>query len=140
LTESARVVRPGGLVFAAAISRFASLFDGLAREFLFDPEFRSIVEGDLRDGQHRNPTRRPHWFTDAYFHRPEEIRSEVLDSGLEPVELVGLEGLAGWMSTLAGRWENERDRDTILYAARSTEGEPSLAGLSAHLLIVCRRP
>src|SRR5262245_40081960 len=31
LREAARVVRPGGQVFAAAISRFASLFDGLSR-------------------------------------------------------------------------------------------------------------
>ncbi|HKE99970.1 MAG TPA: hypothetical protein VKG45_13675 [Actinomycetes bacterium] len=38
--EAARVAGPGGVVFAAAISRFASLFDGLARSFLFDPDFR----------------------------------------------------------------------------------------------------
>jgi SAM-dependent methyltransferase len=30
LREAGRAVRPGGLIFAAAISRFASLFDGLA--------------------------------------------------------------------------------------------------------------
>jgi len=40
LQEAARVAGPGGVVFAAAISRFASLFDGLARSFLFDPDFR----------------------------------------------------------------------------------------------------
>jgi SAM-dependent methyltransferase len=138
--EAGRAVRPGGVVFAAAISRFASLFDGLARHFLFDPQFRSIVEDDLRDGQHRNPERRPQWFTTAYFHRPEELGEEVIEAGLQPVELVGVEGLAGWLSNLAGRWEDERDRDAILYAARVIEREPSLAGLSAHLLMVCRRP
>jgi SAM-dependent methyltransferase len=139
LAEAARAVHPGGLVFAAGISRFASLFDGLARQFLFDPEFRSIVEADLRDGQHRNPNRRPHWFTAAYFHRPEELHEEAVDSGLAPLELVGVEGLAGWLSSLAVRWENEGDREAILYAARTTEGEPSLSGLSAHLIVVCRR-
>src|SRR5439155_980541 len=40
LEEARRVVRPGGLVCCAAISRFASLFDGLGRQFLFDPVFR----------------------------------------------------------------------------------------------------
>jgi SAM-dependent methyltransferase len=140
LAEAARAVRPGGLVFAAAISRFASLFDGLARQFLFDPEFRSIVEADLRDGQHRNPTHRPHWFTAAYFHRPEELHEEVAESGLEPLELVGVEGLPGWLSSLSSRWESATDREAILYAARTTEAEPSLTGLSAHLLMVCRRP
>ncbi|MGH6915718.1 MAG: class I SAM-dependent methyltransferase, partial [Geminicoccales bacterium] len=40
LSEARRVLRPSGLVFGAAISRFASLFDGLARGMLFAPEFR----------------------------------------------------------------------------------------------------
>ena len=81
LSEAGRVVRPGGFVFVAAISRFASLLDGLSREFLTDPGFRSIVEGDLRDGQHRNPDRVPHWFTTAYFHHPAELPDEASEAG-----------------------------------------------------------
>ena len=34
LREAARVLRPGGVLFAAAISRWASALDGLARELL----------------------------------------------------------------------------------------------------------
>jgi SAM-dependent methyltransferase len=138
LREAARVVGPGGLVFAAAISRFASLFDGLARGFLFDPEFRPIVERDLREGQHRNPRRRPHWFTTAFFHHPEELRAEVAEAGLEVLELVGVEGLAGSLPQLGQRWESDRDRELILWSARVVEAEPSLLGLSAHLLAVAR--
>jgi SAM-dependent methyltransferase len=138
LREAARVVDHGGIVFVAAISRFASLFDGLTRGFLFDPAFRSIVERDLRDGQHRNPERRPEWFTTAYFHHPDELRREAADAGLEVVELVGLEGLAGWLRALAERW-TDADRTQILYSARAVESEPSLLGLSAHLLMVARR-
>src|SRR5205823_11366909 len=48
LAGARRVVEPGGPVFAAAISRFASLFDGLARGFLFAPSSEDIVAGDLR--------------------------------------------------------------------------------------------
>ena len=58
LQETARVLRPGGWLFAAAISRWASALDGLARDLLQDPRFALIVEHDLRDGQHRNPTER----------------------------------------------------------------------------------
>src|SRR5437763_84105 len=47
LRETHRVVRSGGIVAAAAISRFASLFDGLVRKFWFDPDFRAVVERDL---------------------------------------------------------------------------------------------
>jgi SAM-dependent methyltransferase len=140
LSEARRVARPGAPIFVAGISRFASLFDGLGREFLFDPAFRSIVDQDLADGQHRNPEDRPHWFTTAYFHCPDELVDEATRAGLDVVELVGIEGLAGWLPHLTGRWSDPADRETILFSARAVETEPALRGLSAHLLLVARRP
>ena len=140
LAEASRVVRPGGLVFAAAISRFASLFDGLSREYLFDPAFRSIVERDLRDGQHRNPERTPHWFTTAYFHHPSELPVEAEDAGLQCLEVLGVEGVAGWFPAVFERWEDREARQAILFAARAMEAEPSLLGASTHLLMVARSP
>jgi ubiquinone/menaquinone biosynthesis C-methylase UbiE len=137
-TEARRVVRPGGYVFAAAISRFASLFDGLARGFLFDPAFRAIVERDLQDGQHRNPTDTPHWFTTAFFHHPEELRQEAETAGLEVVEVLGVEGLAGWLPNLDQRWASTEGREAILFSARAVESAPALSGLSAHLIAVTR--
>jgi ubiquinone/menaquinone biosynthesis C-methylase UbiE len=138
LREAARVVRAGGVVAVAAISRFASLFDGLARGFLFDPEFQPIVERDLAEGQHRNPLEREHWFTTAYLHDPEQLREEITAAGLEVVDLVGIEGLAGWLGHLGDRWDTEEGRTAILYSARVVEREPSLLGLSGHLLATAR--
>jgi SAM-dependent methyltransferase len=138
--EAGRVVRPGGPIVAAAISRFASLLDGLARGFLFDPDFRAIVERDLAEGQHRNPQRRPHWFTTAYFHHPAELGAEPVDAGLEIVDVVAVEGVAPMIADLAERWDDPQDRDVILWAARAVEREPALLGASAHLLVVASRP
>lgn len=140
LREARRVVRPGGFVFVAAISRFASLLDGLSREFLFEPRFRTIVEQDLRDGQHRNPDRTPHWFTTSYFHHPSELPDEANSADLECVEVLGIEGVAGWFRAAFDRWDDSTDRETILFAAQVTEGDPSLLGASAHLLMVAKRP
>ena len=50
LSEAARVVRPGGMVAVAAISRFASILDGMVNGYLSDPRFSAIVEEDLRVG------------------------------------------------------------------------------------------
>ena len=77
---------------AAAISRFASTIDDLLRGFLLDPEFEAIVERDVREGQHRNPTEWPEWFTTAYFHLPEELRGEVKEARFAVEALVGIEG------------------------------------------------
>ncbi|WP_211225455.1 class I SAM-dependent methyltransferase [Amycolatopsis nigrescens] len=139
LSEAARAVRPGGLVFAAAISRFASLFDGLSGGAFFDPDFRRIVAADLVDGQHRNEAENPRWFTTAYFHQPEELRGECADAGLEVLEVVGVEGIACWLPQLADRWETPDGRAAILDAVRAVESEPSVLGASAHLIAVARR-
>lgn len=140
LREAARVVRPGGLVAVAAVNRFASLFDGLARGLLFEPGFREVVEEDLRSGQHRNPDDRPQWWTTAYFHRPEELREEVAEAGLLVRDLVGVEGLAGYLPDLSARWQDPQDREQILWSARVAESVPALSGLSAHLVLVAGAP
>jgi SAM-dependent methyltransferase len=140
LREASRAVRAGGWVFVAAISRYASLFDGLASGYLFDPEFQRIVDTDLATGQHRNPAGHPGWFTTSYFHHPDDLRQECLDAGLEVLEVVGVEGLAGWLPNLASRWDREADRDTILNSARAVESEATLLGLSPHVIAVSRKP
>jgi SAM-dependent methyltransferase len=138
--EALRVVTPGGLVFAAAISRFASLFDGLGRGFIFEPEFRAVVERDLHDGQHRNATNQPSWFTTAYFHRPDDLEAEAVDAGVEVVEFLGVEGLAAWLPQLEDRWADPADQATIVASARAVEAEATLRGVSPHLLLVGRKP
>ncbi len=140
LREAWRVVRPGGVVVAAAISRFASTIDGLLRGFLLDPEFEAIVEHDVQEGQHRNPTERPEWFTIAYFHLPEELRGEVKEAGYTVEALVGIEGPAWAVPDLDACLEVPRRRVKLLAAIGRVEAEPSLIGASAHLLVVGRRP
>ena len=140
LQEAARVLKPGGRLFAAAISRWASALDGLARDLLQDPRFALIVEQDLRDGQHRNPTERLDYFTTAYFHRPEELAAEVRAAGLDLTGVYGLEG-PGWiLPDVAERMADAQRRAALLRVARMLETEPSVLGSSAHLLAVARRP
>ena len=137
--EALRVAKPGAPVIAAAISRFASLFSGLTFDLLFDPAFRAIVETDLATGRHRNDGHVPDWFTTAYFHHPDEIAVEAAEAGAEVVEVVGVEGLAGWVRSLDDRWKDPESRETILASARAIESEPTLLGLSAHLVCVARK-
>jgi ubiquinone/menaquinone biosynthesis C-methylase UbiE len=78
LRESHRVLKSGGYTFAATITRVASFIDALCHDLLGDPAFLPIVDADIRTGQHRNPTDEISYFTDAFFHRQVEIRTEII--------------------------------------------------------------
>jgi ubiquinone/menaquinone biosynthesis C-methylase UbiE len=139
LAEARRVLRPGGRLVAVAVSRFASMIDGLYADWLDDPQFRRIVDADLSDGQHRNPdpVGRAEWFTTAYFHTPDGLASEVEEAGFTGTALYGVEGPGG---PLRQDWADPRRREQILFAARAVETQPSMLGFSLHFIATATRP
>lgn len=140
LAEARRVLRPGGLVVAAVISRFASTADGVAGGLLADERFAAVVEGDVATGEHRNDDAVPGWFATAYFHRPEDVVAEVWDAGLVPDGPVAVEGLGGFAADVDALLDDPVTRDRVLTALRRVEREPSLLGASSHLLVAGTRP
>jgi ubiquinone/menaquinone biosynthesis C-methylase UbiE len=140
LREACRVVHPTGVVAVAAISRYASLLDGLLAGRLRDARFAEIVDRDLVDGQHRNDANEPGWFTTAYFHHPDELPAEVREAGLQLDALYAVEGVGAIAPDLTGRLADPAQREQLLRYISATETEPTLLGLSSHLLAVARRP
>jgi SAM-dependent methyltransferase len=134
LGEARRVLRPGGLLAAAAISRFASLLDGLLRDLL-DVDGWALVQRDLADGKHL-PEGNHALFTNAYFHRPEELQAEVEAAGFHVEGFFGVEG-PGWVRTES--LDDERIFEDVVRVARVLEQEPAIIGASAHFLVVARR-
>jgi ubiquinone/menaquinone biosynthesis C-methylase UbiE len=139
LAEARRVCRRGGVIIAAAISRFASTLDGIRADYLEDPVFAALTASDLRDGRHRNPTDNPAYFTTAYFHHPEELSAECSAAGLAHQATLAVEGAAWLLPDLDARLADEKRRTVLLAALASLEAEQTLLGVSAHLLTVARR-
>ncbi|MCL2653139.1 MAG: class I SAM-dependent methyltransferase [Propionibacteriaceae bacterium] len=133
LQEAWRALKPGGVVICSAISRYASLLDGFAHEFVKDGYFRAIMDEDLATGCHENPQKRPDYFTTAFFHRPDDLRDELVEAGFTYVKVLAVEGFAAWLD--ADRiLEDDATMGLLLDYLRLTEQVPELLGISAHLM------
>lgn len=139
LREAHRILKPGGILFAAAISRFASTLDGLRQAWFDDPAFVLIVERDLTDGQHRNPTNAPEYFTTAFFHHPQELEAEVRESGFLHEITLPVEGPLWLAPCVIDNFNDQERREQFLALMRRIEHEPSLLGATGHLLAVARK-
>ncbi len=140
IQESRRVLKPGGYLFAATITRVASLADALGRDLLGDAAFVSIVETDIQTGQHRNPTDDISYFTDTFFHLRAEIRAEVEAAGLEVAAQLPIEGLGIFAREFDALWRDSRKQTILLDMLARTEGIEEVNGASAHYLTVGRKP
>jgi SAM-dependent methyltransferase len=139
LAEARRVLRPGGVVLATGISRYASLLDGLSRRLVDDPAFRAILERDLAEGQHRNPTHRLDYFTTAYFHKPEQLVAEAEEAGLGMASIFAIEGPAWLFADVEARAGDAEHWRILMDLLRQVEAVPALLAASAHLMLVARR-
>ena len=91
LSEARRVLRDGGLLFAAAISRFAALLDLLVRlDRLHEPEVLAAVSACVEKGVLRGAS--AGLFTTAYFHLPRELAAEVTEAGFADPRIFNVEG------------------------------------------------
>ncbi len=140
LAEARRVLRPGGVVFSAAITRWAGALYGLGQGLYTQPGFAALVRRTLGDGQNRNPVGLAGGFTTAYFHRPEEFAAEVDAAGFVGGILHGVEGPACLLPDFEARWRDPAQRRTMTWLAETLGTESSLLGASAHLLHVAFVP
>lgn len=139
LAEALRVVKPGGPVFVAAISRWAARLHGILVSRLA-VEFPAVL--DMVDELERSGVIAPvaEGGFNGYAHIPDELRSEVIDAGLELESLVSLEGVAFALGDLDERLADDTDRELVLDTLRAVEAVPDLLGIGPHLLASCRRP
>ena len=138
LSEARRVLRPGGLLFAAAISRYAALLDILVRlDRLHESDVFEVVADAIRTGVFGGPGR-GELFTTSYFHLPRELDEEVQAAGFALVESVAVEGPGALIPDFPERWADPTRRRAIIEAARLGEGDPEMRAATGHLLAVAR--
>ncbi|MDF1597881.1 MAG: methyltransferase domain-containing protein [Acidimicrobiia bacterium] len=138
LREAHRVLRQGGLLFVAGITRYASAIDGLDSGFIDHEDFERTVHVDLATGKHTNHTADPRFFTTAYFHLPDELVGELEATGFTDVEIVAVEGMSWAARDLEERISDPDKLRAVLDLLRRLESAPSLLGATPHFLAIGR--
>jgi ubiquinone/menaquinone biosynthesis C-methylase UbiE len=139
LREAHRTLRSGGILLAAGINRFASMVVALQEGLVDDAEFAPIYEQGLRYGQHRNPTGDPYFFTTAFFHYPQELIDEITEAGFRFEALLAIEGPVRIMKDFAEEWQKPGIQERLLKITRMVESEPTLWGISPHILAIGKK-
>jgi ubiquinone/menaquinone biosynthesis C-methylase UbiE len=140
LREALRVLRGGGILVAAAISPYAGTLDGLAFHPTLDAGIVKMRHDAIADGQYRNTTGNPRYFTTAFFHTPEDLAEELTEIGYEEVRVFGVEGPGWLLPDFEARWRDDGLRSHVLTVARLLERESSVIGVSAHLVGAGSKP
>ncbi len=136
--EAARVLRPGGRLFAAAMPRLFFLL-AVAFERERAGPFASVARTLLDDGIYHDP--RPGRFTDAYLFRPEEIAPFFAGFGFHMTRLMASEGMLATVQTeVAALAEDDPDAHArLLDMAYENAADPAILGLAAHLLYIAQK-
>jgi SAM-dependent methyltransferase len=124
LAEALRLLRPGGVVVVAALSRWGRVFVRAAGGDLGDATWHEHTRESMRHGRVNGGD---DWDDVAYLHDPGELESELHAAGLGQTQVVGVEGPTG-----AWARQDPSLNPNALELARLAE--TALAGASIHLL------
>ncbi|MCB0257614.1 MAG: class I SAM-dependent methyltransferase [Anaerolineae bacterium] len=133
--EAVRVLKAGGCLFAAFVTRFAPFRYAAKAEPLLvvnDPQY---VRQLLETGVHDQGT----GFPQAYFAHPDEITPLMERCGLRTLLKVGVEGVVSGVEEAVNELHGEAWQAWVELNYRFGQ-EPSLYGASEHLLYVGEKP
>lgn len=136
--EAARVLRPGGLLFAAFMPRLLFIRRTMAlpdeQHRLLNPEW---VDGLLRSGAFDNDI--VGRFDHGYGARPEEIGPFFTEHGFDQLELIAAEGLTTGLQHVITGLTDPALKSAAFDVIERTASEPSILGLASHILYIGRR-
>ena len=139
LREAYRVVRPGGLLLAGAISRYIPIVKILTQDLL-NERTMAVANQTACTGQHR-PDPDLDFFTTAFFHHPSGLEKEIKLVGFRHCTTLAVEGPARLLGEqFIERWAQPQTRQWILDTTRNLEADRSLLGVSGHIISVARKP
>ncbi|BBF43951.1 similar to methylase [Lachnospiraceae bacterium KM106-2] len=132
LSEALRVLKPGGVIFAAFISNYAPIQDCLSY-LEFNDEVSEILHY-LDDGRNEDGA----GFTTAYFTSVKEAKELMREAGLDELAFVGVENVIGCKEREIAQLPEEEFAKWLEICYQLGQ-DPQVYGTSQHFLYIGRK-
>lgn len=144
LSEVYRVLKKGGILIAAGISKFSSTTWALSVygngcDFIDDDIYLDMLRKELTTGEHHRPNEYPYIIANAYFHTVDQLRNEITGSGFEIIDSHAIEGCIWFTPKLDEKWQNGASRKRLLEIVHLTEHEDTIMGMSPHFMVAAEK-
>lgn len=134
LKEAKRVLKPNGRLVASYVSRLATTFlEGIGMNLFKNSDFVEKSKEMAKTGLIKGND----FFTDAYCHKPDEIKPEIEESGLFFEKIIPVEGIGCVLKDFDDWWDNRNQE--LLELVKEHESNSSIIGLSSHLLSISKK-
>ncbi|PWG79324.1 class I SAM-dependent methyltransferase [Pararcticibacter amylolyticus] len=139
LNEAHRVLRKGGVVLGFAITSAASTVAALGNGLIHHDSIFNMCREELITGIHHPPAEFPGILSDAFFHRPDLLRTELEMAGFSTEALLAVEGMAWLDGSFFQSWNNPEKKQRLLELLKLTEDREDLLSFSPHMMIAGRK-
>ena len=144
ISEAYRILRKGGILIAAGISKYSSATWALSVygngvDFIDDDVYMDMLRREMSTGEHVRPETYPRIIADAYFHTPDLLSEELTEGGFELTGKHAIEGCLWITPELNAKWEDPDRRARLLEILHASEKDETMLGISPHFIIVGRK-
>ncbi len=139
ILEAKRITKKYGIILGFAINYTASTLVGLLQGSIHEKEIFEMCYAELRTGEHNAPESIPGILTEAYYHRPDELKSEFEQSELTLIEMFAVEGIIWLDKNYFSSRADKKKYNNLLDICKITEKDMNLMAFSPHMMIAVRK-
>jgi len=139
ICEAKRVLKNGGIVLGFAINYTASTLVGLLNGLIHKTTFFQMCKEELAIGKHNPPDDFPWLLTEAFYHKPQELKEEFMNQELTYLNTYAVEGMVWLDKDFFVNLQHTGKRKTLLELLQVTETDRDLLPFSPHMMIAVQK-
>lgn len=138
ICEAKRVVKRGGIILGFSINYTASTLAGLLQGLIHKSSFFNMCKEELATGLHNPPCDFPWLLTEAFYHKPNELKDEFVKQGLTYINTYAVEGMAWLDKNFYINIMDMKKKKTLTDLIQITENDSYLLAFSPHMMIAVK--